>query len=285
MKFWPTIWTSLRIQAEAFDLAICLDKALPAAALASLAKAKKKVGFGLSKEGRVYPLNKEAEYEFSLGLSDELKFRKNKKTYQQIIFQTAGLKFRGQEYVLELSLNQSRFCEEFLKKNGLGKGDFKVGLNTGCGSVFPFKKWTTDGFAELADRLVEELGAKVLLLGGPHEAERNNWILKKINAPVIDAGCKNSLQDFISIVNCCDLIVTGDTLAMHIAIALRKRVVALFGPTCAQEVELYNRGIKIVADLDCAPCYRSTCERDKKCMEAISVEQVFNAVSKLRDRG
>lgn len=286
--------STLRLQVEFFDVVISLDKAIEATALASKVRAKERLGYGLSKEGRAFPFNKEAEYAFNLGLSDELKFKTNKKSYQEIIFDTVGLKFKNQEYILELNDEQRQFSEDFLKKNRLNSDDFKVGLNTGCGSIFPYKKWTIDGFVELTNKLVrgQMTGlipiscnkTKVLLLGGKQEIERNREILKKVDVPIVGTGCYHNLKEFIALINCCDLIVSGDTLAMHIAIGLKKMVVALFGPTCAQEVELYGRGESRISLLDCAPCYKNSCNRNKNCMEMITPQEVLEAIYKLKNR-
>ncbi len=237
----------LRLQLEEFDIAINLDKERSAASLVGTVKAKEKFGYGLSKEGNLYPLNKEAEYDFILGLSDELKFRTNRKSYQEIIFETAGLSFNKEEYIINLDNSQNSFKKSFLEKYALYDYDIKIGLNTGCGSVFPFKKWPVSGFVELIYILASKLNAKILLLGGRNEEVRNKEILERVSTKVLNTGCSNNLKEFISIIDCCDFVVSADTLAMHLAIALKKKVVALFGPTCAQEVDLYGRGIKMIS--------------------------------------
>jgi len=275
---------SLRMQIEEFDLVISLDKAREAAALATLIKAKKKKGYGLSKEGSLFPLNKEAEYEFSLGLSDELKFKKNKKTYQEMIFEIIGCEFKGEKYVLAFDNEQRNFSEGFFKKNNLTQEDFIIGLNIGCGDVFSQKKWTIDGFVNLTDRLYKKMNAKILILAGPEEEKRYKKILNKIKVPIIETNCHSTLKEFVALINCCNVVVSGDTLAMHIALALKKKVVVLFGPTCAQEVGLYDAGTKIVSSLDCSPCYRNSCDKEPNCMDNITVERVLNSIDKLRDK-
>ena len=65
---------------------------------------------------------------------------------------------------------------------------------------------------------------------------------------------------------------------MHIAIALKKHVVAFFGPTCEQEIDLYGRGEKIVTDYSCSPCYLKKCNIDPTCMEAMKSSTVINAI-------
>jgi len=275
------ITSILRLQIERYDWVISLDKDIMAASLASSIKAKKKSGYGLDHNGKVFPFNKEAEYGFSLGLSDKLKFRYNKKTYQEIIFETVGFKFKGEEPILNLNDKQYRFKHNFIRNRLDGK-QFIIGLNTGCGTVFPYKKWTERGFVELSKKLLKMRNTAVLLLGGREEVERNRRILNRAGRGLIDAGCDNSLEDFIAIIDCCDMVITADTLAMHISIALKKKTICLFGPTCPQEIELYGRGIKIVSSLNCAPCYKHLCEKDGRCMDEIDIDSVYLAIKRLK---
>jgi len=76
------------------------------------------------------------------------------------------------------------------------------------------------------------------------------------------------------------VVVTGDSLGMHLAIAEKRPVVALFGPTCPQEIELYGRGEVITATSHCAPCYRADCSRNPTCMQAIEPGPVVAAVKR-----
>lgn len=267
----------LRLCVEHFDLVLSLDKAFAGASLATLVKAEEKKGFGIHKDGYLYPLNPESEYAFRLGIDDKLKFKQNKKTYQELIYEMSGLDYKNDEYILTLSAESRKYGENFAKKNKLGKGDLVIGLNTGSGEVFATKKWTVEGFIKLAGMLNSRLKARVLLLGGPNEIQRNQEIKSRFKKVVIDTGCHNSLKDFIGIINCCSLVVSADTLAMQIAIALKKKVAALFGPTCHQEVDLYGRGEKIVSKVSCAPCYRQHCD-NIKCMSSIEAEEVFTAI-------
>ncbi len=79
-------------------------------------------------------------------------------------------------------------------------------------------------------------------------------------------------------VEACDLLVSSDTLGMHVAIARRKPVVVLFGSTSAVEIDLFDLGEKVVTDFPCAPCYKRTCNFDPWCMEKLMPEQVEAAV-------
>lgn len=273
-----------RFRWEAFDLCLSLDKDLCATVLAMEVQATDKRGFGFSRVGNLIPLNPEAEYAVALGMSDQLKFVENTKTYQEIIFEACQLPYQGEEYVLELSEEELAQARERLATWGAGSDRPVVGCFTGAGDVFVHKEWTIDGYCELITRLSAKADAMCLLLGGLKERQRNAEILKRVDVPVIDTGSDNTLTEVASIIDSCDVIVTGDTLAMHLAIARRKEVVALFGPTCPQEVDLYGRGEKIVSPIECAPCYRSTCDVETHCQMLISVDDVFQAVCRRLDR-
>jgi ADP-heptose:LPS heptosyltransferase len=67
---------------------------------------------------------------------------------------------------------------------------------------------------------------------------------------------------------------------MHLAIALKRKAVVLFGPTCPQEIELYGRGSRMFKGISCSPCYKQTCP-DARCMKEISPLEVFEEIKKL----
>ncbi len=272
----------LQLLSETFDLLLCFDKEPKAAGLAMKIRAGRRAGFGLSKYGNVMPLSKESEYTFELGINDDLKFRQNRKTYPELIFECAGLPYpEPQEYLVTNLSSEMSQAENLLLERGVLPGDLKVGLNTGAGDVFATKKWTEEGYASLADRLVQELDAKVLLLGGPAERERNQRIAAAARHTLVDTGTDNPVRKFAGIVGCCDLLVTGDTLAMHIAIALKVPTLVILGSTCHQEIELYGRGAKIISDFDCSPCYLSACDKELTCMDAIPADHVFSEAARL----
>ncbi|MDD5155407.1 MAG: glycosyltransferase family 9 protein [Candidatus Omnitrophica bacterium] len=271
-----------KLKRETFDILVCLDKEKEAITLASALKAKTKIGFGRDeKTGRLIPLNKESFYAFRLGICDELKFRKNKKTYPEIIFEMAGLKYRKEGYMLDVPANDKAYARRLFSKIGIKNKEPVIGLNTGAGSRFANKAWTRGGFIELIRLMRRHTRAIPLLLGGPRELKRNAWIFSRSGGLAYDAGCNHSLGKFAAIIDLCSLVVTSDTTAMHIAIALKKKVVALFGSTCAQEIELYGRGMKIFSALSCRPCYKKECKKKINCMNSIKPQRVFQAVLKL----
>ena len=269
-----------RLQVEEFDIIINLDSLPKSACLASLARGKKKLGFGLDKRGSVFPFSEEAEEWFRMGIDDDLK-KRNRKTYQKIIFEIAGLKFKKEEPVVNLRKEELDFANQFVEKHGL-KGKKIIGLATGAGGRWELKKWTREGYLSLVERIDKEIeNSKILLFGEREEVERNKEIMEQSRISLINTGHRNTLREFLALLNLCDLVVTGDTLAMHAAVALKKKVVVLFGPTSSFEIEFYERGKKIIPGMDCLCCYKERCDKHPNCMENISPEVVFQAVKKL----
>lgn len=271
--------TLRELSRRSFDWAINLDKEPEALEAIMRSDAKQKAGFGRSKDGKLAPLDSLSDYAYRLGIDDELKFKRNRKTYQVISFEQAGIVFCGEEYVFHLDTSSERVAEAHLKNLGLERvsGRFVVGLNTGSGRRFAGKRLPVAAFVRLAERSVRELGATVLLLGGEDEIQRNLEIQKRSSVPVMNTG-SHPIRTFAGIVRRCDAVLSGDTTAMHIAIGLRVPVAAYFASTCASEIELYGRGVKIVSGIECAPCYKKICPIDEKCMSDMDPDVLFSAL-------
>lgn len=261
-----------------FDLCVCLEKEGFPLEFARLVDARYKVGYAPTPWGAATIANSEARYMMLLGVNDDLKFHQNTQSYPQIICEATGLEFQRNPYILKLTdaaqAPRQRILDEAAR---LGERQPIVGLNTGCGAVFRTKQWTLAGWTEMARQLLAEGAAHVVLMGGAAEKELNAAIMAEVPG-VIDAGTDNSLEEFFGIVDACDVVVTSDSLGMHVAIALGKYVVALFGSTSHQEIDLYGRGEKVITDFACSPCYLKRCDLSPTCMQAMSPEIVLAAV-------
>lgn len=268
------------VAAEPYDALICLEKEGPQLELAGKIRAEHHAGYLPTPWNTAAIANEEARYMLLLGVSDELKFFHNTKSYPHIITEACGLEFRRDPYILELNpVSRARRDETTQEIARRGRPDLPViGLNTGCGAVFRTKQWTLEGWAATAAGLVEAGVANVLLMGGPAEAELNAQIARQVPG-IIDSGCDNPMEDFFGIIEACDAVVTSDSLGMHIAIARKKYVVALFGSTSHTEIDLYDNGEKVITDFPCSPCYLKLCDKRPTCMQAMSSERVIEALS------
>jgi len=270
----------LVLATEEFDLVINPDASFIGARLAELSKGKKKLGFGFDSKGHVYSYNREAEYWFNMGVNDVIK-KANQKTYQQIVLSICQLNCERYDLIYHISPEEKNFAETFRRKNKLKSVDIVIGLNTGAGRRWLKKKWTLEGYSELINIIKKRIPeAKILLYGGPEEIENNKYLKSRYDN-LIDTGNHNSIRQFAALIDLSTVVVTGDTLAMHLAVALGKKAVVLFGPTSHTEIELYNRGEKIYSDMDCLVCYRQRCDKSPDCMEKIAADRVFKTIKKL----
>lgn len=272
---------TLSLQAEEFDLIINLDKEPEALALTRLINAKSKFGFTMDSQGNIIAANRASEYSLRLGLDDELKFHRNTKTYPELIFEAAQLDYdRKYEYVFNLPERSLIFADEFFAKRQMNHSDVLIGINTGAGRRFANKNLSVDKLSKLVDLLRKRISAKIILLGGPLEIGINKRIKETVGFDVLDSG---SLQigDFAALVNRSNMVICADTLTLHIALALKKPVLALFGPTCHQEIELYGRGKKLVSSIACAPCYKNICDKHPHCMDFINLEEICISAANL----
>jgi heptosyltransferase-2 len=263
------------LEDQVFDVLLNFEKEKEPLAFAGRIRAAHRIGFAPTRWNTPTIFNSESQYALLLGISDELKFRENCKSYPQIICEMTGLKYERDPYVLELT-DQSRQRQEQVEALLADRSTPRIGLNTGCGAVFRTKQWTIEGWVGLIQHLQRETAASILLLGGKAETDLNAAILKQ-TSNVANTGTDNSLEEFFGVINACDLIVSSDSLGMHIGIALRKWVIALFGSTTHVEVDLYDRGEKIVTDFACSPCYLKNCDKQPTCMQALTPEVVCAA--------
>ena len=275
--------TSEWLQTQHFDLAVCLDKEPEATALLSVSNSTKKMGFARDKAGVLCAADPLSDYALRLGVDDDLKFRRNQKSYQEISFEQLGMSFDGEEYVFSVDEASATAARNYLKKIGVGPHSLArpvVGLNTGSGTRFAGKKLPMETYARLAEEFHEKMKGTVFLLGGDEEIKRNETIQKMAVCPTVNTG-SHPIRVFAAFVKMCDLVVTGDTTAMHVAIAVKTPVVAYFASTCAQEIEMYGRGRKIVSGISCAPCYKKICPIDEQCMKDMGIAQIFREAKHL----
>jgi ADP-heptose:LPS heptosyltransferase len=266
--------------AATFSLAYNFDMSRKAAAILQLANAREKHGFGLSKEGVAVPLEDSSHEWFEMGLFDTVK-RANQRTFQDHLFQLAGLKYAGERPQLVLTPKEKEWGTLFAKKNKLSKFKQIVGFNIGSGGRWPMKRWRLDGFAWLA-KAIREKHPKVgvLLYGGPEEKELMPSLAKKLKGACIPTGTQNTLRQFASLVNLCGVMVTGDTLALHVAVALNKRLVAYFGPTSDVEIDLYDSGEKVLPLSPCQDYYKGECTQKVSCMDNLKEKDMLAAVER-----
>ena len=168
--------------------------------------------------------------------------------------------------------------ESLLHRHGIGGGDPPGLLAIAPGTIWETKHWRSEGFAEVARHLMAK-GLAVVLIGSSRERAACEEVAAAAPGAVNLAG-ETTLGELAALIRRSSLCVTNDSGPMHLAVALDRPVVSIFGPTDAVWVGPYRRPDAVVrADLPCAPCYLrrlSRCPHDHACMREVSAAAVID---------
>jgi len=154
------------------------------------------------------------------------------------------------------------------------------------GAFGPSKCWPSERFAATADWLISNYNATVVIsvASGPAERQIAKQICDSSKHKLTNLAERPiDLGELKSLFSIADLVISNDTGPRHIAIALRRKVISMFGPNDPRWTDTgYENEIQIVGDAPCAPCGKPICKKSRHfCMEAITVEMVCRAAKKL----
>lgn len=269
----------LALSCYEFDVAFVIDKGAKAAGVLKQTHADLTYGFQINPSTQaVEPATPVATELWSLGLDNHKKFFVNQKSEIRLVHEALELgDYLRDDY--QLPLSPAEVLESAARKKAWSNnGKLILGFNTGCANVLPHKKLSIEFHREMINDLLQLDKYKIVLLGGPEDKLRNERI--GYGLPVIQTPTSKGLRDGLISVDACDLIVTGDSLGMHMSIARKKWVVAWFGPTCVQEIDLFDRGEAIKTKAPCSPCWKRSCSKATMCYDQVAKEEIYAALAR-----
>ena len=152
------------------------------------------------------------------------------------------------------------------------------------GARWQSKRWRAERFAEVIDRIEDELSLPCVLAGAGGEVELCREVAGGCKSKPVNLAGRTSLVQLAALTSHCELVLGHDSGTIHLAVALGKPLACIIGPTDPNRTGPYGRSDSIVrAEVPCAPCRLSVCA-DNKCMSLISVESVFAKVRSLLGR-
>jgi len=256
-----------------FDTVFLLHRSFSRALICRLAGIPRRFGYHTKKRG--FLLTKK----IAMPKKDTL----HRIDYYLNLIEKAGLKVEDRYTELFISDEDVEFVGNILSKDSINKDDFLVAINPG-GNWLP-KRWPREYWAELADRLIAEFDAKVIITGARNDFSLASAIKELMKEkPVIVCGVFN-LKQLGALTKRADLFVSADTGPLHVANAAgAKRIIAIFGPTSPEITGPYPlKNVTILRkDSGCRiPCYQVHC-RDNRCMKAVTPLQVLEEARKLK---
>jgi lipopolysaccharide heptosyltransferase II len=196
---------------------------------------------------------------------------------------------------LELYIGEEdkRKAAEILTRENVRGSDTLIGIVPGAGRSWGeravFKHWPAGKFSQLADKIVELLGGKIIILGDSSEQALTKEVIRTLRHKPIDLTGKTSIRELAGVLIRMRLVVTNDGGPLHMAAALGVKTVSIFGPVDEKVYGPYPPSDKHIVitnkNITCRPCYKNFrfggCSYNLSCVKDITVDEVFTAVKGL----
>ena len=266
------------LRRDKFDLAILLQNAFEAAWLAWRAGIPERVGY--VRDGRGMLLTK------PIRVPGENEIPRHESHYYLELIRRAGwIDSRGEIASIRLQV-PSAACEAAqasLSQAGARNDIWRCAIAPGA-SYGAAKCWPPERFAALADRLISECGADVILFGTPSEKEMAARIRSAMKCNPISLVGQTSMRELAALFSACSIFIGNDSGAMHVAAAAGLPVIGIFGPTDPKGTAPLTPQFTLIQEpVSCSPCFLRTCPVDHRCMTRIDVDTVFSAAQQIQN--
>jgi heptosyltransferase-2 len=270
------LWELAReLRLRRFDAAILLQNAIEAAIIAWLAGIPIRAGYSTDARG--------------LLLTHPVRRTEDIKTVHQSLYylemlKALGFKFSDRTLRIVPTEQDREAAEKRLNENGIAGRRPIIGMAPGA-AYGPAKRWFPERFATVADRLSGKYSCPVLLFGSAGDRTSTEAVQAAAQTAFIDIAGRTNLNEAIALIARCDLFVTNDSGLMHVAGALGVPTVAIFGSTNPVTTSpMGERTVLVRRPVDCSPCLKQECPTDFKCMDLVTVDEVFDESIRLLGR-
>jgi ADP-heptose:LPS heptosyltransferase len=145
------------------------------------------------------------------------------------------------------------------------------------------RRWPTENFAEVGDQLSERYGAQLVVTAGPGEGPIAERVIATMRSKPINLAERTSLGGLAALIRRCDLLISNDTGPAHLAVALDRPSITIFGPADRRRWAPLDQARHAIAyhDVDCSPCPHWDCPIDHRCLRGVTPAQVLTLADRL----
>jgi heptosyltransferase-2/heptosyltransferase-3 len=277
---WRDVWQFSRtLSAGRFDLAVVLDRSPRVAVAPWLARIPDRAGIDSSGRG------------FALTVRVPWDRPRHESELMLDVVRALGLPCPEPHLCYVPTAEHERFAARLLEEWDLTDRFPLVVVHPGGasnpGMVLPQKRWPAPRFAALADRIVEETGAKIIVVGHGADQPLARQMRLSMRHPSVDLVGQTTIGQLAALLRRSHLYIGNDSLPLHLAVAVGTPVVGMFGPTDPAVNGPYNAaGIGLVHPGACSqrrpfvPGPVAACP-GCRCVELISVESAWAAAARL----
>lgn len=187
---------------------------------------------------------------------------------------------QANEIRLRVEPEAAERAKEKLRAAGV-RDDGRPRVALAPGAVYGSAKcWPAERYAQLADRLIAEFGADVIVFGASAERAVAERIAAAMRSRAIMLAGQTQIDELPALLAACQLFIGNDSGAMHVAAAVGLPVVAIFGPTDPEgTAPVTSRWTLVREPVECSPCFLRHCPIDHRCMRRITVDAVLAAAA------
>ena len=252
------------LHSKHFDLVIDMQGLFKSAVMAAISGCDNRIGYWEMREGSCL---------VSRGIKGEHAHDHVIERYLDVA-RYLGAKVDQVEFPMPNLDKEAKAINAKLQEQGVA-GDYVVFVP---GARWVTKEWPVEHYATLAQKIAAE-GKYIVLAGGPDDAAKGAKI-KELSGTekVVDLTGKTSLRELAALIKGCQVYISADTGPLHFAAALKKPLVAMYGPTKADRTGPYgsDRASVLLTPAKCAGCLKKACN-DWHCMHDITPEMVYEA--------
>ncbi len=262
---WGVLRLARRLRKDNFDLAVLLQNAIEAAIMSCVAGIPRRAGY--NSDGRGILLTHRVQ------LNSEIKKLHQIDYYLEMVKALDCIAV-NRELHLETKINRHDALSVLQEYVPGPKKDI-IGISPGA-TYGPAKRWFPERFAAVADKIAASFDGRIILLGGKADWDAAEDVRKLAQTGLLNLAGKTNLKEAVYLISQCRLFISNDSGLMHIAGALNIPTIAIFGSTNPQTTSpVGNSSIVVRKAVSCSPCLKKICPIDFRCMDLISVEDVF----------
>lgn len=182
--------------------------------------------------------------------------------------------------VLPVRADEAADVAEFLMAEGISGRERVVAVHPGASC--PSKRWPVERFAELARRIMDATGSRLVIVGGSEEKELGCTLARLIGPGALDLTDRLGLRRLAALFKRCDALVSNDSGPAHVAAAVGTRVLTIFGRSqpglgVRRWRPLGEGHVALRRDVGCVVCLAHACPIEFECLKAVTVDEAFAA--------
>lgn len=261
------------LKKEGFDAAYILPNSFGSALMMRFAAIPERIGFAT--DGRSFMLTHPVK-----------KTRALRSTHETLSYLALlGEDVTGRDPVapkLLLTGQEELQARQMLEQLNVNRQSPLVGMV--CGAAYgTAKRWPADRFAAVARKIMKEAGGEILLFGTAREKPVADIIEQRVESKQVhNLAGQTGLRQLAALCKVCDIVISNDTGAMHVASAVGTPLVALFGSTNPVTTSPVGKQHCLLRHpVDCSPCLLRHCPIDHRCMNRITVNEVYDAAERV----